>query len=118
MATDILFIYTIFCSLLVFPLYSISFSIMKKTKELKKKFPYECGFNPMNTLRSNTTVDFYIVAILFTISDIEIVLLLPLLAILVPFNIFIFLFVYLLLFLLLFGFFIEWKTIASSRQKD
>jgi len=118
MSIDILFIYTIVCGLLVLILYTISFLLMKNTKEVRKKFPYECGFNPMNTLRSTISIDFYIVAILFMIFDIEIVLLLPLLYIIVPYNFHTFMIVYFLLSLLLFGFFVEWKKLASFRQKD
>lgn len=44
---------------------------------LEKLSSHECGFNPFNDARSKFEIRFYLVGILFTIFDLEIIYLYP-----------------------------------------
>nr|YP_001648390.1 NADH dehydrogenase subunit 3 [Indotyphlops braminus]ABC55924.1 NADH dehydrogenase subunit 3 [Indotyphlops braminus] len=48
------------------------------TPNADKVSPYECGFDPMNGPNTQMSIQFFLVAILFLIFDLEIALLLPL----------------------------------------
>nr|YP_003289035.1 NADH dehydrogenase subunit 3 [Micrurus fulvius]ACY09615.1 NADH dehydrogenase subunit 3 [Micrurus fulvius] len=57
-------------------LYKInSFMIMKP--DINKLSPYECGFDPLGNARTPISIQFFLVAILFILFDLEIILLLP-----------------------------------------
>jgi NADH:ubiquinone oxidoreductase subunit 3 (subunit A) len=45
--------------------------------DIEKTSAYECGFEPFDLARSLIDIQFYIVAILFLVFDIEIIFLLP-----------------------------------------
>ena len=55
----------------------IPFIINKMRPDQQKNSPYECGFEGQGKVRSNFTVQFYLVAILFIIFDLEIDFLFP-----------------------------------------
>lgn len=55
----------------------ISFLLSPKLRDVEKNSPYECGFNPFEDTRSVFEIQFYRVAILFIIFDLEIAFLLP-----------------------------------------
>lgn len=55
----------------------IPFIINKMRPDQQKNSPYECGFEGQGKVRSNFTVQFYLVAILFIIFDLEIAFLFP-----------------------------------------
>nr|YP_009704351.1 NADH dehydrogenase subunit 3 [Xerotyphlops vermicularis]QEO33843.1 NADH dehydrogenase subunit 3 [Xerotyphlops vermicularis] len=45
---------------------------------IDKTSPYECGFDPLGNTRTQMSIQFFLIAILFLIFDLEIALLLPL----------------------------------------
>nr|YP_010034317.1 NADH dehydrogenase subunit 3 [Pseudoxenodon stejnegeri]QOW83895.1 NADH dehydrogenase subunit 3 [Pseudoxenodon stejnegeri] len=45
--------------------------------DINKMSPYECGFDPLGNARTPISVQFFLIAILFILFDLEIVLLLP-----------------------------------------
>nr|YP_010531144.1 NADH dehydrogenase subunit 3 [Athalia birmanica]UXW93366.1 NADH dehydrogenase subunit 3 [Athalia birmanica] len=57
----------------------ISSILSKKSISDKEKIsPFECGFNPKNNYRNTFSIQFFLIAIIFLIFDVEITLLLPL----------------------------------------
>nr|YP_009328341.1 NADH dehydrogenase subunit 3 [Achalinus rufescens]ALM54926.1 NADH dehydrogenase subunit 3 [Achalinus rufescens] len=56
-------------------------TLTKLKPDTNKLSPYECGFDPMGDARSPISVQFFLVAILFILFDLEIILLLP-----IPWN--------------------------------
>nr|YP_010531170.1 NADH dehydrogenase subunit 3 [Athalia sikkimensis]UXW93392.1 NADH dehydrogenase subunit 3 [Athalia sikkimensis]UXW93587.1 NADH dehydrogenase subunit 3 [Athalia sikkimensis] len=57
----------------------ISTILSKKSNYDKEKIsPFECGFNPKNNYRNTFSIQFFLIAIIFLIFDVEITLLLPL----------------------------------------
>nr|YP_008593308.1 NADH dehydrogenase subunit 3 [Protobothrops dabieshanensis]AGS12843.1 NADH dehydrogenase subunit 3 [Protobothrops dabieshanensis] len=57
-------------------LYAIN-ALMPKKPDINKLSPYECGFDPLGNARSPISIQFFLVAILFILFDLEIILLLP-----------------------------------------
>nr|YP_009113996.1 NADH dehydrogenase subunit 3 [Protobothrops maolanensis]AGS43680.1 NADH dehydrogenase subunit 3 [Protobothrops maolanensis] len=57
-------------------LYAIN-ALMPTKPDINKLSPYECGFDPLGNARSPISIQFFLVAILFILFDLEIVLLLP-----------------------------------------
>nr|YP_002290799.1 NADH dehydrogenase subunit 3 [Daboia russelii]ACF60287.1 NADH dehydrogenase subunit 3 [Daboia russelii] len=72
-------------SLLIFIILAMATSILLyiintyvPTKpDINKLSPYECGFDPLGNARSPISIQFFLVAILFILFDLEIILLLP-----------------------------------------
>lgn len=78
------------------------------TFDSEKYSPYECGFNPFRTERSQFDIKFYLIALLFLVFDVELMFLLPFCLNFYYLNkiaeiIFVLFFV-----LLLLGFLVEW----------
>lgn len=55
----------------------ISYQLAPKNYYINKTNPYECGFKPFNTTRESFNVDYYVIAVLFLIFDIEVALIFP-----------------------------------------
>jgi NADH-quinone oxidoreductase subunit A len=55
----------------------IPFILSKQKPDAEKLSPYECGFEPFADARGKFDVQFYLVAILFIIFDLEIAFLFP-----------------------------------------
>nr|QDX17941.1 NADH dehydrogenase subunit 3 [Bothriechis nigroviridis] len=52
-------------------------TLMPTKPDINKLSPYECGFDPLGNAHSPISVQFFLVAILFVLFDLEIILLLP-----------------------------------------
>lgn len=71
------FKFFLFCSVISFLLFGISFFFVYQKPEIEKLSSYECGFNPFGDARSKFEVRFYLVGILFIIFDLEVTFLFP-----------------------------------------
>jgi NADH:ubiquinone oxidoreductase subunit 3 (subunit A) len=69
--------FILFCFFLVIilNLFNYIFSINNPYKE--KLSPYECGMNPLGDARQKFYIQFFLIAILFLVFDLEIILLFP-----------------------------------------
>ena len=80
-----------------------------KIKDIEKISAYECGFDPFEDARLKFEIQFYLIAILFIVFDLEIAFLFP--WIISVFSLGFLGFINMLVFLILlgFGFIFEWK---------
>nr|AKR07178.1 NADH dehydrogenase subunit 3 [Nigidionus parryi] len=94
----------------------ISSTLSKKTfKDREKNSPFECGFDPKSPARLPFSLQFFLIAVIFLIFDIEIVLLLPLISILKTSNIMNFIMISsFFVFILLLGLYHEWNQGALN----
>ena len=87
----------------------IPFFLAKRSPDPEKNSPYECGFEGIGRVRGEFNVQFYLVAILFIIFDLEIAFLFPFAVSLKTIGIFGFWSMMVFLFILTVGFIYEWK---------
>nr|QKQ14768.1 NADH dehydrogenase subunit 3 [Coccidophilus cariba] len=87
----------------------------KSFKDREKMSPFECGFDPKNSARLPFSLQFFLIAMIFLIFDVEITLLLPMIKIFKMTN----LFQYMILLtwfilILLIGLYHEWNQGALN----
>ena len=87
----------------------IPFIINKMRPDREKNSPYECGFEGEGEVRNRFNVQFYLVAILFIIFDLEVAFLFPWAVALRSIGPFGFWSMMIFLSLLTIGFIYEWK---------
>nr|YP_010561795.1 NADH dehydrogenase subunit 3 [Ammothea clausi]UYX57742.1 NADH dehydrogenase subunit 3 [Ammothea clausi] len=104
--------------LLMIFLFTISSLISKKNiKEMEKSSPFECGMNPLYNFSTPFSIQFFLIAILFMIFDVEIALIIPL-PLTSMMNMFsLFMSSYLFLLILLIGLIYEWYNGALEWNK-
>ncbi len=100
---DFFFIFLIFLLLLLV----LAFVVSLKSYDVEKNSPYECGFNPFEDAREPFEIQFYLVAILFIIFDLEISFLFPWVLVFRFINLFSFVIIIIFLFVLTVGFVYE-----------
>lgn len=61
-------------------LIGIAYIIAYQNMDLEKTSGYECGFDPFNDARDPFYIQFYIIALLFIIFDIEVIFFVPFIA--------------------------------------
>jgi len=104
--------FVFFSFFLILALFFFSLLVKRRKADYEKLSTYECGFVNFTDARGIFDVNFYVIAILFLIFDVEIIIFIPL--ILIPLNLYCFFVFYFLLFILFFGFFLEWKKLKTQ----
>nr|YP_003331295.1 NADH dehydrogenase subunit 3 [Chauliognathus opacus]ACM45017.1 NADH dehydrogenase subunit 3 [Chauliognathus opacus] len=93
--------------------------VSKKTfMDREKNSPFECGFDPKNSGRMPFSLQFFLIAIIFLIFDIELTLLMPLILVYKMSNFMnTFMIATVFIIILTFGLFHEWKQGALNWAK-
>nr|UPX88557.1 NADH dehydrogenase subunit 3 [Nicrophorus vespilloides] len=82
----------------------------KSFMDREKSSPFECGFDPKNSARLPFSLQFFLIAVIFLIFDVEITLLIPLIVILKISSISNFIYISsFFLFVLIIGLYHEWN---------
>jgi NADH-quinone oxidoreductase subunit A len=71
-------IYILISLIIASLIFFLSYFLIKKNSYVEKLIPYECGFEPYEDTRNIFNVQFYLVALLFLIFDLESLYLYPL----------------------------------------
>nr|YP_009485727.1 NADH dehydrogenase subunit 3 [Scipinia horrida]AVZ00864.1 NADH dehydrogenase subunit 3 [Scipinia horrida] len=83
----------------------------KSILDREKMSPFECGFDPMSSSRMPFSIQFFLLAVLFLIFDIEIVIILPMIIVMKSSVMKMwFLTVMMFILILLFGLYHEWNN--------
>nr|ASN65982.1 NADH dehydrogenase subunit 3 [Pogonostoma subtiligrossum] len=93
--------------------------LSKKTfMDREKNSPFECGFDPMNSARMPFSIQFFLIAVIFLIFDVEIALLLPMISIMKISNLMSWMLTsFFFILILLLGLFHEWNQGALNWAK-
>nr|ALO77297.1 NADH deshydrogenase subunit 3 [Brachinus crepitans] len=85
--------------------------LSKKTfMDREKNSPFECGFDPKNSSRLPFSLQFFLIAVIFLIFDVEIALLMPMIMIMKMSNLSSWIFTsFMFLLILLIGLYHEWN---------
>nr|UXW88436.1 NADH dehydrogenase subunit 3 [Henosepilachna vigintioctomaculata] len=112
----LLMFFFILILLLTFLMMILNNLISKKTfKDREKNSPFECGFDPKNSARLPFSLQFFLIAIVFLIFDVEITMLVPMIKIINFSNFLYYNLIYMIFSLiLLMGLYHEWNQGALS----
>nr|AML26025.1 NADH dehydrogenase subunit 3 [Staphylinidae sp. BMNH 1274245] len=90
--------------------------ISKKTfMDREKSSPFECGFDPKSSARMPFSIQFFLIAIIFLIFDVEITILIPFILILKSSNLMIWFWtLFFFIMILLIGLYHEWNQGALN----
>nr|AYN50392.1 NADH dehydrogenase subunit 3 [Laparocerus freyi] len=96
----------------------LNLSSKKTFSDREKNSPFECGFDPKNSARMPFSLQFFLIAVIFIIFDVELTLLLPMIMVtktssLISYSIITITFI----FILLIGLYHEWKKGALDWVK-
>nr|YP_010999514.1 NADH dehydrogenase subunit 3 [Ochthebius subinteger]WPM98439.1 NADH dehydrogenase subunit 3 [Ochthebius subinteger] len=102
--------------LIAFIMMLLASMISKKTfMDREKTSPFECGFDPKSAARLPFSIQFFLIAVIFLIFDVEITLLIPLILTLKITNISMYTFLsFFFLMILLIGLYHEWNQGALN----
>lgn len=82
----------------------------KSINDREKSSPFECGFDPKRSARIPFSIQFFLIAVIFLIFDVEIALILPIVIIIKTSNIIVWtLSTILFIIILLVGLYYEWN---------
>ena len=107
-------IYLCVAFIIVSIIFILSFLLIKQNSYVEKLIPYECGFEPYEDTRNIFNVQFYLIALLFLVFDLESLYLYPLVVSLPLLKQFSMLIVFDFFFELFIGYFIVYKYILSN----
>nr|AFQ62191.1 NADH dehydrogenase subunit 3 [Hydroporus palustris] len=94
----------------------ISSILSKKTfMDREKNSPFECGFDPINSARLPFSIQFFLIAVIFLIFDVEIALLFPMIMIMKISNLITLMWTtFFFILILLMGLYHEWNNGALN----
>nr|YP_009420008.1 NADH dehydrogenase subunit 3 [Manticora tibialis]ASN65995.1 NADH dehydrogenase subunit 3 [Manticora tibialis] len=97
-------------------LMTIANILSKKTfMDREKNSPFECGFDPFNSARLPFSIQFFLIAVIFLIFDVEIALLMPMIIIMKMSNLTSWMLVsFFFITILLIGLYHEWNQGALN----
>jgi NADH:ubiquinone oxidoreductase subunit 3 (subunit A) len=81
-------LYIVITPLLLTALLILNFLISMNKPDFSKLSPYECGMDTIGTAREKFNIQFYLVAILYLVFDIEVIFLFPFASVLYDISIF------------------------------
>nr|AFQ62114.1 NADH dehydrogenase subunit 3 [Micrambina sp. MIC01] len=94
---------------------ALNFISKKSFSDREKSSPFECGFDPKSTARLPFSLQFFLIAVIFLIFDVEIILLFPMILLIKISSImnFTLIFIFFILILII-GLLHEWKQGALN----
>nr|AOY39376.1 NADH dehydrogenase subunit 3 [Psephenidae sp. BMNH 842687] len=102
-------------SMVIFMISSIMMMLVnmiskKSQTDREKSSPFECGFDPIKSSRIPFSLQFFLIAVIFLIFDVEIALLFPMVSIMNMSNLnYYMIIVFLFILILLIGIYHEWN---------